>query len=231
MITFKHILFGTLFLLCLAMSCTSKKPVPLADQEKLLCDSLDIDFSVIQQLRTVNSNEIEPFHYSLSKSYQDGKEIEIDPILLKGLVFSEDNSKAYNTIFTLKDKFREKGYTIFLLENNFNIDNEPDRLAILKTTDKYSILNDIQTNGINYDIDTDSLITIIKQFDDKYSLELIGASGDWCEFIINGKVTDWKKLAQEVFEICPDVVYQGTGTIDVLANEMKKVKRIYLWWD
>ncbi|MBP6127765.1 DUF4253 domain-containing protein [Flavobacterium sp.] len=163
--------------------------------------------------------------------YVDGKESEIDPIYLKGLVFGEKNSKSYELVFNLMDGFRKKGYTIFLLENNFNIDNQLDNIGVLKTTDKYSILKQIGTNGINYDIDNDSLINIIKRFEKKYSLELIGASGDWCEFVINSEPKDWTKFAKEVYKVCPDVVDQGTGTIEALSNEMKNTKRLYLWWD
>lgn len=75
------------------------------------------------------------------------------------------------------------------------------------------------------------LITIIKDFDKKYSLELIGASGDWCEFIIHNEPGSWNEFAKEVYTVCPDVVDQGAGDIEKLANEMKRTRRLYFWWD
>lgn len=212
-------------------SCNQSKNYELTEQEKHLCDSLKIGQEIVKELRAVNTNTIEAFHYSLSKMYSEGKEIEIDPILLDGLVVDENHSKSYETVFALKDKLKSKDYSIFLLENNFGINGQNDCLAILKTTDKYEILNHIQTNGINYGIDTDSLITIIRGFDENYSLELIGASGDWCEFIVNNPNTDWEKLANEAYAVCPDVVDQGTGTVKALERELKRVKRLYFWWD
>ncbi|TFF36767.1 DUF4253 domain-containing protein [Mucilaginibacter psychrotolerans] len=134
-------------------------------------------------------------------------------------------------VFNLKDGFKKKGYTIFLLESNFNIGNKPDRVGVLKTTDKYSVLQQIGTDGINYNITNDSLITIIKRFDKQYSLELIGASGDWCEFLIHKEPKNWLTFAKEIYKVCPDVVDQGTETVEALAGEMKKTKRLYFWWD
>ncbi|MET0393704.1 MAG: DUF4253 domain-containing protein [Chitinophagaceae bacterium] len=124
-----------------------------------------------------------------------------------------------------------KGYSIFLLENNFGFNNEPDRIGVLKTTDKYTILEQVGTDGINHDITNDSLITLVKNFDKKYSLELIAASGDWCEFIIHNEPESWMQMANEVYKVCPDVVDQGTDTVQALADELKKTKRLYFWWD
>ncbi|RZL32624.1 MAG: DUF4253 domain-containing protein [Pedobacter sp.] len=185
----------------------------------------------MKDIRKYNASKIEPFHYSLSKVYADGVETEADPIFLEGLVFKETNDKSYDLVFKLKDSFKQKGYTIFLLENNFGLNNKQDNIAVLKTTDQYQVLKQIQTDGINYDIETDSLIKIIKHFDKKYNLELVGASGDWCEFIIHKEPTDWLVLANEVYKVCPDVVDQGAGDVNALAQEMKKTKSLYFWWD
>ena len=224
----------TCFVLVITTSCNSQtrtKDTKLTENEKLFCDTLQIDSSIITEIRRLNTNKIEPFHYSLSKSFENGRVNEIDPIFLKGIVFTEQNSKSYDIVFSLKSDLRKKGYTIFLLENNFNIDNQQDVIGVLKTVDKYEVLKEIQTDGINYDISNDSLRNIIKQLDNKYSLELIGASGDWCEFIIQNEPKNWLEMAKEIYKICPDVVDQGTGSVKSLADEMRKTKRLYLWWD
>lgn len=227
-------LFITIIVLSSFYGCNSKvvsQSYTLTEREKKICDSLQMDTTIIQDIRSMNTNKIEPFHYSLSKEFVGGKELESEPIHLKGIVFGEQNSKSYDVVFNLKDKLKQKGYTIFLLENNFNIDEKLDNIGVLKTTDKFTVLKQIATDGINYDITNDSLISIIKQFDNKYSLELIGASGDWCEFLINKEPMDWMTFAKEVYKVCPDDVDQGTGTIEALADEMKKTKRLYFWWD
>lgn len=229
-----HIQLFILVTLLFAIGCnssTTQKRYVLTDRERKICDSLQFDSTIISDIRNFNVSKIEPFHYSRSKIITKDSEIEADPIFLNGLVFTEINQKSYNLVFSLKDKFKSKGYSIFLLENNFNVNNKPDNLGVLKTTDKYLVLNQIATDGINYDITNDSLISIIKTFDKQYSLELIGASGDWCEFIIHNEPKSWTDFAKEVYKVCPDVVDQGTGSVQALADEMKKTKRLYFWWD
>lgn len=203
----------------------------LNSSEKAICDSLQIDTTIIKDIRKYNTSNIEPFHYSLSTIIDKDSEREADPIFLKGLVFTEKNAASYPLVFKLRDFFRAKGYTIFLLDNNFNIGHKPDKIGVLKTTDKYEVLKLVSTDAINYDITNDSLLKIIKTFDKKYSLELIGAAGDWCEFIIHNEPKDWTAFAKEVYKVCPDVVDQGTGSVEALATEMKKNKRLYFWWD
>ncbi|HXB41671.1 MAG TPA: DUF4253 domain-containing protein [Bacteroidia bacterium] len=199
--------------------------------EKVICNNLNVDSAIIPEIRNYTSNKIERFHYSLSKMYEAGKETEVDPIYLKGLVLQEKNSESYNLVLNLKPVLKNKGYSVFLLENNFDIDHKNDLLGILKTIDKYEVLKQIGTNGGNYDITNDSLLKVIRVFDEKYQLDLIGASGDWCEFIIQSEPTNWFEFAGEVYKVCPDVVDQGTGTKEALAEEMKKTKRLYFWWD
>jgi hypothetical protein len=232
--TTKHFIISSFIALIFAIGCKSQtvdEGYVLTPKEKKFCDTLQIDTTIIKDIREFNTNKIEPFHYSLSKIITKDSEIEADPIFLKGLVITETNQKSYNLVLSLKDKFKSKGYSIFLLENNFNINSKLDNIGILKTTDKYSVLKQIATDGINYDITNDSLISIIKSFDKKYSLELIGASGDWCEFIIHNEPKNWTQFAKEVYKVCPDVVDQGTGTMQALADEMKRTKRLYFWWD
>lgn len=230
----KNLLILFLSILSFIVGCnlkTTSQSYNLTESEKKICDTLQIDTTIIQDIRVHNHQKIEPFHYSLSKIYIAGEMKESEPMYLRGLVFTEQNAKSYDLVFTLKDIFKNKGYSIFLLENNFNIDNKPDNIGVLKTTDKYTVLKQIATDGINYNITNDSLITIIKQFDKKYSLELIGASGDWCEFIVHNETINWMGLAKEVYKVCPDVVDQGTGTIEALAEEIQINKRLYFWWD
>jgi hypothetical protein len=162
---------------------------------------------------------------------RNGPDIELDPKHLHGIVFGEAYHDSEALIDIYREPFHAKGYTLFLLEQNFNINKQPDIVALVKTADKYQVLQQLETNGLNYDIDTDSVISIIKKFDERYSLDLTGAAGDYCQFHINNDPGDWLSFAKEVYEVCPDVVDQGTGTVEALANEMKATRKLYLWWD
>lgn len=208
-----------------------QKMISLTTQDQKLCDSLGFDQSIFKDIKSQSLSPIEPFHYSLGRMIKDGKEEEIDPIRLRGIVFGVPAAKSYDVVYGLKDRLKARGYTIFLLDKNFGIDEKPDILGVLKTTNIYSILKKVQTDGINYDITNDSLLRIIGRFDRKYTLELIGASGDYCEFIIQNPPKNWKEIAEEAYAVCPDIVDQGAGSLQALEAEMQKTRRLYFWWD
>lgn len=222
------------FSLALTFSCHSQTiPAPslLTSQERHWCDSLKIDSSIVSGIRTQTDSGLRPFPLNLEMVLN--KDIDVDPKRkqIDGFLFPTSNTNSEKIVVDLYSSFQKKGYTIFFLDRHFGIGNEADILAVLKTTDKYKILKQVQTDGINLDIDNDSLINLIRKFDKKYSLDIVGASSDWCEFKINKAPQNWLTLAKEAYKVCPDIVDQGAGTVEKLAEEMKQTKRLYFWWD
>jgi hypothetical protein len=62
-------------------------------------------------------------------------------------------------------------------------------------------------------------------------VRIVGAYIDWCEFEIQKEPEDLNAFAEAIYRICPDIVEQGTNTIAALQSEIKKTKRVFLWWD
>jgi hypothetical protein len=122
-----------------------------------------------------------------------------------------------------------RGYVVFHSEANFN--RGPDRIAVLHGADQYDALRFMQTNGINYEIDTDSVVALLKRWDREHGLRLLGAGMDWVEMEIVNPPADMAVLAAEVYAVCPDVVSQGTETVERLADERRRPRVLYLWWD
>jgi hypothetical protein len=121
------------------------------------------------------------------------------------------------------------GYVVFASEQNFG--NGHDRVAVLRSRDPFDALRTMATNGTNYEIDTDSIITRLREWDRRYGLRIVGAGLDWTEAELVRDPRDWLAFAREVYEFCPDVVDQGTETVEALAEEIKKSRTVYLWWD
>jgi hypothetical protein len=222
------------FFLLMLVACkvpTRPSITILTSQEKFYCDSLNIDSTIVLKLRTQTDSAIIPFPTDLQFVLDKDMDVDSNGKKINGFILNANNSNSDKIITELHGDFLKSGYTIFYLNRNFGIGNKSNNIGILKTTDKYQILSQVQTDGINWGIDTDSLINLIKVFDQKYSLQLIGASGDWCEFIINKEPENWMTLANEAYKVCPDIVDQGSQTIEKLTAEMKQTKRLYFWWD
>ncbi len=221
-------------ILIFTLGCNSQSTVTsprLTERERHLCDSLKIDTSIVLGIRTQTDSTINVFPTNLENLLNRDIDFDSARNLSAGFIFNSSNQNSDNIVVNLYNDFMKKGYTIFLLDRNFGIGAKPDIVGVLNSVDKYQILRQVQTDGINWEIDNDSLVNLIKKFDKKYSLDLIGASGDWCEFKINKEPQSWMTLAKEAYQVCPDIVDQGTGTVEELANDMKRTKRLYFWWD
>ncbi len=146
----------------------------------------------------------------------------------RGVAFKVQPDLTKARIDALAQRIRPEGYSIYCSRMGFG--GDPDELCVLMTQKQdMAILRYEQTDGINYEITTDSLIQVLGSWG--LQLTITGASGDWMEASIGKDIRDWNALAQQVYAFCPDVVDQGTGTVEALAEEMRRTQTLYLWWD
>lgn len=183
--------------------------VVLNSRDRHLCDSLQIDSSVLLAVRAHTDSVFQPFSTNLEMVLNKDMDIDSNVQAIPGFIFPASAAQAQELISNLSSSFGGKGYTIFLLDQHFGIGGRGDLVAVVHSLDQYRILRQVQTDGINYDIDNDSLISIIRQFDTRYSLSLRGAGGDWCEFEIRQPSPNWMQMAYEAYLACPDIVEQA----------------------
>ncbi|WP_372660771.1 DUF4253 domain-containing protein [Cohnella sp.] len=152
----------------------------------------------------------------------DEGEIEIDGISF--FTFNEDDEKL---IIELQSKLKPLECIVF-----FN-DQEHCKVGIIKGQDQFEILKIQQTNGDNYDIGNKEVIAKLKKWNSRFPFDIIGADFDWVEanFKVMPDDNEIRSFAQEIYDFCPDIVDQGTGSIESLIEEIKKSKKLYLWWD
>lgn len=139
---------------------------------------------------------------------------------------TEENARKI--VFDYLDKLRQQGKYIFISE----VAHNGYKVGLTgATSDPYKLMEFAETNGANYDIETSHIIDRYKKWDSEFGIIPIAIGFDFCECQIINKNIDYKKLAEEVYEFCPDVVEQGTETVEALEDEMKRTGTIYLWWD
>ena len=136
--------------------------------------------------------------------------------------------KARKIVLDNLYKLRQSGKYIFISE----IAHNGYKVGLIGTTsDPYALMEYAETNGANYDIETAEIVDKFKKWDSEFGIIPIGIGFDFCECQLKKQKIDFKKLANEVYEFCPDVVEQGTETVEALEEEMRRTGTIYLWWD
>lgn len=136
--------------------------------------------------------------------------------------------EARNIIKQYREEFISKGQFIYICD----IPGNGFQVGILNSiTDPYEIMKLAETNGANYDIQSAEIIEQCKKWDAAFGIRPFAIGFDFCECEIVNKEIDYNKLAAEIYQFCPDVVDQGTETVDALEEELKKTGSIFLWWD
>jgi len=110
--------------------------------------------------------------------------------------------------------------------------NENKReLVLANGSSQFDILRIARTDAINYDMHTEDLIQKIRELDRCYGIHIYLANTDTVAFTFAKMPADLLSFATEIYKFCPDIVDQGSGTVDQLAAEIDITGRVLLWWD
>ena len=154
---------------------------------------------------------------------------DFNEIKVEGLILKVKPSSGLKKTTALRSALAGYDSQAYFFDNSHGFDS--DLIAIVNTKDDLEYLSIVRTDGINYEITAEQVVSKFKAWDSEYELELIGAGRDWLEAKVKSTSVDWKKFAKEAYKFCPDIVDQGTGSLEALELEMKRGKILYLWWD
>lgn len=85
--------------------------------------------------------------------------------------------------------------------------------------DKFAELRAQQTNGINCGLTTEDVIARLKEWDQKYGLDVLEADPATVVIQLHQLPDDLDAFAQEVYQFCPDTVDQGFGVFEEMYGE------------
>ncbi|WP_226087434.1 DUF4253 domain-containing protein [Mesobacillus sp. S13] len=149
------------------------------------------------------------------------------PVKIAGVCVKCKQDETELLALELREELKAINYLAFICDSN------REKVAMIPGLDQFEILKIQQTNGDNYDISNSSVISELKEWYRNYPFIIIGASYDWVEVefevLPNGK--ELNSFAREIAEFCPDLVEQGTGSINDLMEEIKGTRKLSLWWD
>jgi hypothetical protein len=98
-------------------------------------------------------------------------------------------------------------------------------------TSQFDILRIAASDAVNYDKGTEDLIKQVQSWDTSFGVDIFQAETDTIQFRLKSMPSDMQAFAQEVYEFCPDIVDQGVGSVEELAEEIRAANTVMLWWD
>ena len=102
---------------------------------------------------------------------------------------------------------------------------------LFPTRDKYLVLETLETNGENYGLTTYEVIAWLQNVERRYPFAILAAGLDYVEMQFTQEIDDAFPLADLMYQVCPDIVEQGSGSVERLAEQIELTRRACLWWD
>src|SRR5690242_9996081 len=82
--------------------------------------------------------------------------------------------------------------------------DEDYSIGLIKTDDQYECLRVFETNGVNYNLDTNDIIAFLQRWKTEVSFSIIDVSHDRVGIQLATLDFDLDTFAKEVLEFCPD---------------------------
>lgn len=98
-------------------------------------------------------------------------------------------------------------------------------------TDQFDILRLARTHGPNGGPDTEEIIQRLRRFDEIVGIRIVRAESNRVDFDLKNQPKNVTAFAEEIFELCPDLVNKALGSIEMLKNQIEVVNYVWLWWD
>ncbi|MFQ3578339.1 MAG: DUF4253 domain-containing protein [Verrucomicrobiia bacterium] len=89
----------------------------------------------------------------------------------------------------------------------------------MSNKDPYTLLREKQTQGTNYDLTTEDIIARLEQWSEICSFTITDADADSVSLHFTKLPEDLDEFAEDIYDLCPDVVDQGFGVFDEFAEE------------
>ena len=198
--------------------CGTKNLTP---KETELVNKLDFNIELMKELKNETKSEL------IQLPAIDQETADILDEFYNGIHSTTSEEKANLIVKKLKERFREKGYLIFV----FTGEDDSKSIGVIKGTNDLDILRYRRTDGINHDYENDDIVAKISEWNDQFGLTVIGCGRDWLELEFKKLPSDLDTFADEVYEFCPDSVDQGVGEVENLKLLIKEMNGIWLWWD
>ena len=145
----------------------------------------------------------------------DGRSFAVEPRLASQLLASHA-------------AFRKAGLFLFRYERSFGMAGDKDRIGLLRTADHRAVIRKVGTGG--HGVVSDQVVAWLDALakDEPFELSEIGV--DYVAGQFTRAPKDPRALAKRCAEFAPDLVAGRATSLDLLAEEIRVNRTLYLIW-
>ena len=148
----------------------------------------------------------------------------LETLQLAGFAFDLPKELLWETFDQFFEDFRAKGAYVFECQRSIS-------LGLLPTCDPWEVVASMGTRADNFDLDTDQVISWLKELNRDQPFILVGAGRDFVSGRFATRIENGRKLARRIYDFCPDAVSEIAGSLAALALSLTRTKEFLLWWD
>ena len=106
-------------------------------------------------------------------------------------------------------------------------------IGVVKTTDRYDLLRIMETEGVNYEVDTEDIITFLKKWEGVVPFLITACEADSVVIQVDGGNASLPAMVAEAVVLCPDLIADEVTpeTLDGLLGFVRQSGEIAFWWD
>ena len=125
------------------------------------------------------------------------------------------------------------GLIAFIGNSRWYGDEQPNgvELVVAPGESQFDILGIARSDAANYGLNTADLVARLRNYDQQFGIDIFQADLETVQFRLKTLPGDLQAFAKDLYDFCPDIVDQGCGSVDALANEIRRQKAVFLWWD
>lgn len=148
----------------------------------------------------------------------------------EGVAFAVDAAVAARLLAGSHVTFREAGLYLFRLERSFGLAGEKDPLVLLRTADRSAVVRRVGTASAKAGVTTERIVAWLDALakDAPYDLTEIGV--DYLAGRFVRAPQDPAAIARRCVELAPDLVAARASTLDLLVEEIRSARTLYLIW-
>lgn len=146
-----------------------------------------------------------------------------------GLAWPVESTRSDGLMRSERAGLAARGYVLFLAERNYGTD--PDRIAIVKATDPLAPVALRETAGPDGKTTNRRLLERLRRWGAETPFDLLGAGPDWVEIELRQVPGELEAFVRSVGEIAPDAVGGEAGSAARLEEEIRRTRRLLLWWE